>query len=92
MFGVYTPRATIDCRERGNGGHLFKVSDNRGTKASEGSKELMRGAAAVVVTVHGVNKVRTKWWHEEYGYGGSWRITEGEVLLSAKSNGTQRAG
>lgn len=35
--------------ERGNGGYLFKVGDNRGTMASEGSKELMRGAVVAAV-------------------------------------------
>lgn len=40
LFGVYTPGATSNCRER----KFFKVGDNRGTMASEGSKKLMRGA------------------------------------------------
>lgn len=71
--------------ERGNGGYLFKVGDNRGTMASEGSKELMRGAVVVV-------GVKTQ--HNRGPKSGrrGWRRTEGEVLLSAESNGTQRAG
>lgn len=45
--------------ERGNGGYRFKVGDNRGTMASEGSKELMRGAVVVMVGQN-TTQVRTK--------------------------------
>lgn len=57
--------------------------------ASEGSKELMRGAAVEV----GVQGVKTQHKRGPKRTGGEGRRrTEGEVPLSAESNGTQRAG
>lgn len=62
LFGVYTPQATIDCWEGGNGGYLFKVSDNMGDNGEQEADE--RGCSGGGDGPRGQRKAGR---YEEYG-------------------------